>query len=470
MFLEVVKFGDGYAIEIRDSATKITIYYMIICSLQSAGLIQEAPNIPTLPLRGTEMDDFESECFTIIDEHIGTKLRWLMLCSDMDIIPEGESAEQFQELSQKVFGTTFSSELNSSKAANFDSALRTNILNKVGIPLKFRTWMVDRETRRVFCLHFQFAGHIFKTTLLAGVMIKHKSFRPQYREASYCTEQLTKGLEETKKNESTHDKILRRLREVMPKEINGTVDVLESKEIEVTEFIVKDAKMWCGDPCFRGIWLAQQLNVWFNTPITEQCWFRPNSRDAFLFNIGILDDMITPNTRHDVDRWVALPAPSQQNQVWRYPRGDIVCGTPGGIVGIGHFLPVFDESWNDNHCIAEVRLFRLYKTQYPFVYSLMPNDDKQVRTFKNQLKHSTELNPSLAEKGKEKINQRKKKPNLNDERFTPLIATLPTLECERYVKGIFHQNPKHRYRLFYCARYDNKETLIQKWVPITPLD
>ena len=461
MFLEIVKFGNGVAIEVRDTPTKITVLYTITCATE---LNTELPDVPANPL---EMDIFENQCLKVIDAAVDKKLRWLMLCTDVEILTES-SSKDFEEAYFKAFNIVPS--LNNSGEKSLGQ-LRAKVLIEGGIGIKQRVWMFDRESLRVFCVQFQFAAPIYNTTLLAGVMLKHKTFQAQYRGEEL---KQKKGVCLDDEETTEAEQMLQRLKELMPKEIDETTTtgVLESREVDVTEFIVKDAKMWCGDSCFKCVWLAQQLNVWFNTPTSEQFWFRPSEKDPFSFTVGIWNELTSPNTTHDVERWLALPAPSTQNTMWRYPHGNIMCVTPKGMLGIGHFLPQFNENmerWTNMFNDREVRLFRLYKTQYPFVYSLMPNDDKQVRMLKSKLKHSTDSNPGLAERGKEDVKGRLKSSTERGPvaKFTPLIATIPTLELERYVKAVFQGRPKHRYTVWWCARYEDAQSKAI-WIPITP--
>ena len=450
MYLEVVKFGNGIAIEIRDTPTRITVLYMFVCALNSSEVLsqEEMPHPPQL----SEMDAFEDQCVRNMSK-IDEKLRWIMLCTDVEMLTESYSKE-FDETFTKAFQVKCSNEVP-------DDRQREECMLELGIKTKQRVWMFDRETGRMFAVHFQFAKPIYGTTLLAGVMLNHKTFEAQY---SIFETQNTPTV--IKKDDTTQaQRMLTRLRELMPKQLADDADtgILESREVNVTEFIIKDAKMWCGEKCFKGVWIAQQLNVWFNTPTSEQCWFRPSDEDAFSFTVGILDEMTTPDTTHDAERWLALPAPSAKNNMWRYPNHSIVCGTPQGMLGVGHFLPQFDENlqrWTDTHQFQDVRMFRLYKTQYPYVYSLMPNDDCKVRELKLKLKRSTESNPSLGGRLKTRPEQSGSTP-----RFNPLIATIPTLELERYVKAVFQQTPKHRYRRWWCVNINNNT-----WVPISPTE
>ena len=470
MFLEIVKFGNGVAIEVRGMGTRLTVYYMLTCALSSAGLVtlEQLPDPPVEPIQGNEMNLFEERCFQIIDDAVNKKLRWLMLCTDVNILSE-DATEEFNRCHVKAFNRE-------SPLAEDPDVSRAEVMVEVGVTMQERVWMVDRQTKRVFCVHFNFASPIYRTTLLAGVMLRHKSFEAQYRREEPDTLQPIPKLQ-GQEGQTDRERMLTRLRELLPKEIdeNTSTGVLESTEVEVTEFIVKDAKMWCGDSCFKGQWLAQQLNVWFNTPQTEKCWFRPSNEDAFSVTVGVWDELTTPDTTHDAERWLALPAPSPQNTMWRYPHGNVLCGTPKGILGVGHFLPQFNEDmerWTTAHSPQEVRMFRLYKTQYPYVYSLMPDDDQQVRALKSKLKRSTESNPSLAEKGKEDVKERIKTSTDGGtvKKFTPLIATIPTLEAERYVKAVFQENPKYRYRLWWCARYNNNSNSQSIWVPVSPIE
>jgi hypothetical protein len=463
MFLEIVKFGNGVAIEVRDTASKVTILYMFVCALQTGDLIQEGE----MPVDLVEMDAFGDQCMATIDRVVDEKLRWLMLCTDIDMLTT-EFSKEFDEFYLKAFKTECPD------VENPKDTPRAEVIEEAGLTMKHRVWMLDRQTRRVFCVHFQFARPIYKTTLLAGVMLKHKTFQAQYRRRELDQEEPVPNLKD--EEETDAERMLKRLRELLPKKIDDETEtgVLESREVDVTEFIVKDAKIWCGDGSLRCVWLAQQLNVWFNTPVTEECWFRPSSHDPFKFTVGVWDEITTPDTSKDAEKWLALSAPSAQNTMWRYPHGDTMCGTPKGILGVGHFLPEYDHDmkrWTSIHHLTEVRVFRLYKTQYPFVYSLMPDNDQQVRALKSKLKISTESNPGLAEKGKEDMQARLKTSTEGGQvkKFTPLIATVPTLELERYVKAVFDQTPRYRYRVWWCARYDDLEAKAL-WIPVSPTE
>jgi|JI102314A2RNA_FD_contig_31_4422171_length_696_multi_2_in_0_out_0_1 hypothetical protein len=50
-------------------------------------------------------------------------------------------------------------------------------------------------------------------------------------------------------------------------------------------------------------------------------------------------------------------------------------------------------------------VFRIYRTQYPFIYTLMPDDDERVTSLKAELKNSTGA-------------------------LQPLVITIPTMDCE----------------------------------------
>lgn len=470
VLLEVVRFGNGVAIEVRDLPTRITVLYMVTSALQDGGLCrrEDIPDAPPNLQLGTEMNDFEDQCIKVIDNVVDEKLRWLMLCTDVNILTEGETTEKFDALYHKTF--------HRDPECGATDPIRAECFQEIGLTHKQVIWMIDRGTKRVFCIHLQFAPPIYKTSLLAGVMLRHNTFQAVYRREEASEEAPVPQTDDEMLDDNA--RMLQRLRELLPSEIDQDTDtgVLESREVDVTEFIIKDAKMWCGsaDGCFRGVWLAQQLNVWFNTPVTEDCWFRPTAQDPFTVTVGVWDEITTPHVANDAERWLALPAPTAQNTMWRYPYGDVMCGTPRGMLGIGHFLPHLDEDvnrWTQTHQLNEVRLFRLYKTQYPYVYSLMPDDDRKVRELKSKLKRSTESNPSLAEKGKEDVQSRLKistdGPSGGSAKFTPLIATIPTLELERYVKAVFQQTPKYRYRTWWCAKYQDTHQKVM-WIPVTP--
>lgn len=105
-------------------------------------------------------------------------------------------------------------------------------------------------------------------------------------------------------------------------------------------------------------------------------------------------------------------------------------------------------------------VFRIYRTQYPFIYTLMPDDDERVTSLKAELKNSTGA-------------------------LQPLVITIPTMDCELgkdhvplrgekiyelaktnsthgvlAVRSAFKRNPKYSYLRWRCACYNGV------WIPI----
>lgn len=80
-------------------------------------------------------------------------------------------------------------------------------------------------------------------------------------------------------------------------------------------------------------------------------------------------------------------------------------------------------------------MFRIYRTQYPFIYTLMPDDDERVTSLKAELKNSTGA-------------------------LQPLVITIPTMDCELAVRSAFKRNPKYSYLRWRCACYNGV------WIPI----
>ena len=58
-------------------------------------------------------------------------------------------------------------------------------------------------------------------------------------------------------------------------------------------FTIRKLVKWCGAKPESLQFARQQLSFWFNTPATEQCWFRPNAeKDCFKFMIDIEDELV----------------------------------------------------------------------------------------------------------------------------------------------------------------------------------
>jgi hypothetical protein len=261
------------------------------------------------------------------------------------------------------------------------------IILTCGLQIAKQVWFYDRCTQRFFRVDFDFADPIFKPpgTLLAGNLLR-----------SLRHDNQSKGDIRDCKNKEQEE---------------------EASQLFKTDFILQDVKMWCGCGSSErgGAWLFQQLHVWFNS----ECWYKRNpERDVCRFRIALQTTFLTNPLDHV------------------YPRGDMTCNAGGTKVHI--FVPALND-WISTHRLLDVRLFRLYRTQYPFIYTLMPDNDEKVRKLKKKLEAAT---------------------------HTSLIVTIPTLECERYVRGAFQAKPKYRYRLFYCARFDDEVGGVSKWIPV----
>jgi hypothetical protein len=456
---ECVQFGDAKAIELRGNCLERTaVYYLFLCALNQDDRIPKLAGT-TPPIKATEFDDFVAECRRTFDEFIDPKLRWLMLCTAVEFFTD-DHAKRLEDMCEQHLGFrhTFSS----------PSGEVADAVTKSGLTFCNRTIMLDRETFRIFFVPFDFSEPIYKPpgSLLAGVLLRQSRYKK-----NILLDPLTEDINAPPTAAAitsatpTRSSILSRLRRLMIADMP-----VEAESQSFTEFIIYDVKMWCGDSdgdTYSGtVWLAQQLNVWFNTPDT---WYRPNSRrDVCSFRVALFDNATAPSD--DTRRLKPVPAPSLENTFKRYPRTNCTVTIPQitSTVGIGHFLPLLDDKGNDwvaTHHLCDVRLFRVYKTQYPFVYTLMPDNDDMVKELKSKLKTSTDSNPNIGEKGKEVVAlhaQQQPTP-----KYAPLVVTLPTLECNRYVSAVFRETPKFQYRLFYCARYDDENGLAS-WIPVMP--
>jgi len=436
---ECVHFGDAKAIELRGSCLeRAAVYYLFLSALNHT--VPDPPS--TTPIGATEFDEFLNKCRSILDEFIDPKLRWLMLCTAVEFLADSH-ANQFEDMCEKHLGFRHTVSAPVQPEAQAVSAAGLTFCN--------RTLMLDRETFRVFCVPFAFSDPIYKPpgSLLAGVLL---------RQAKYS---LPDNSPPAAPRAPSTTSMLARLRQLMVADMP-----VEAPSVTCTEFIIHNVKMWCGDgdgDTHSGIvWLAQQLNVWFNTP--DDTWYRRDQRDVCSFRVALLDNV----TAVADDTYRPVPAPSMQNTLMRYPKSEPTIRIPqtGSTLGIGHFLPLLDDKGNDwlsSHRLCDVRLFRIYRTQYPFVYTLMPDNDEMVKDLKSKLKTSTESNPHIGDKG---VNlQQSAAPPSTVPKYAPLVVTLPTLECDRYVRAVFCETPKFQYRLFYCARYDDEKGLAS-WIPV----
>lgn len=477
MFIERVKFGNGVAIELRGtSIERCTLYALVVYALgdEMSWRLPDLPESPETPLRSTETNEFEDACFTIIDEYIEPKHRWLMLCTDVDFFT-GAHAATFN----KVVSDTFGIEENGTEGPS------------EGFAHCQRCWFVDRETRRIFLTHFHFAKPIYQTSLFAGKLLRSASHTGQ---ATHLKDSLVETPVSSTPTLTPTSPLLTRLRQLLSDETRMRI---ESPKIETTEFIIGHVTSWCGDRLSKrtsSVWIAQQLNVWFKS--TQYYHTKHADADAagdccVTFRVQLSEHAHSFTSIHDdYQTLMPLDAPSAENTMVRYPRGgpEFCCSLPAPIgvhpktIGIGHFLPVQDVNatpWITTHTLIDVRLFRVYRTQYPFIYTLMPDDDRRVQQLKAVLKRSEECNPGVvapsrassraASRAPSRKNQSlsAKSTKSSSEKYTPLVATLPTLECERFVRSVFRKKPKLQYHLFYCVRYDDADAKTI-WIPVYP--
>lgn len=451
MIVERVFLGDAQAVELRGPCGEIcALLYLVVCAAT------DKQNVPLVPCETRDFCAFTEECFRIIDERFDIHNRWLFFCTDV---------ECFTESSAVFFRTKLDDKAKSENCA------RAELLQEIGLVACQRCWMIDRQTRRFFCVQFDFSPPIFDTTLLAGKMMRHSVYRPT------GNAEFQQPAEQTREQSSTKQKMLQRLRQMLSND--ERVPELAVQQARVTHFMICDVASWCGDMlnCAKTEWLAQQLNVWFHSDSDSDndSWFRPNSvSDVCTFRVALLDSEFTSqDTLHDLSKLMplSLSVASTLNATQRYPKSACgVCFVPDrGHVCIGHFLPLFDangENWSKTHKLVDVRMFRVYKTQYPFIYTLMPDDEKRVQELKSKLKTSNEANPSVCNQkiaAKVATQEDKTTPPV---KYTPLVLTLPTAQCDRFVRAVFRETPKFQYRLFYCARYDTDTQTV--WIPICP--
>ena len=351
-YCEPVKFGDGKAVEVRN-LTRMLIYAHI-AGLVSAPM-RVSPPPDNAPDKVTKMVAFVDDSLRALGEVCQSQ--WLCVCSDLEMLTP-IPAESLEEKCKETFGSR------SAEVTPYDAESTIRAEAGDGV-LRQRCWMLDLHSGRVFCVRFAFAAPIYQGTVLGG------SLTP-------------------------------------------------ADELSCAQFHIKQPLSWCGSritpsasasPAGRK-WIHQQLNAWFCTPTSADCWFRPN-RDADAFEFR-LDLVVPPQTEEPTDATLPLLA------------------TDG-------------SKWVDSHRIEEVRVFRLYLTQYPFIYTIMPDDDSRVNELKDKLKTSKD----------------------SDTQLQPLLLTIPTTECEQFVRATFRRSPKHKYLRWQCARCSG--AALNAWIPIRPL-
>jgi len=326
MYLEVVQFGNGKAIEVRDILTKATLF------LHFVGILGLSKNVSEITEEDTDMNSFTNECLEVIKRH--TKYQWIMFCSDIEIF--GDDSGKFDHYYRWAFEQE---DLIREPADDEESQLRAS--NSSSGKLKPRVWILNLKTEQVYGLYFNFADPIFSGSALEGMIV--------------------------------------------PTDTS-------------TEFHIREVNHWCGGDHTLATsskqFIRQQLNVWFYSGD----WFQPSSiSDSMKFYVDIPDEDV-----------------------------------PRGIEGT---LPVLSENdlndWNKQNRIHELRVFRLYKTQYPFIYSLMPDDSDRVNELKTAMKTSSDKEIKLK----------------------PLLATVLTAESQLIIHNAFYKAGKNmQYLRWKCAR------------------
>jgi hypothetical protein len=452
MWIEKVLLGNGRAVELRDVQSLASFIFMLCDDLAHS----ERPAFHGID---APIDDFISATWAVIRANTRNQHRWLLYCGDLEWMTD-EGAEEFETACEEWLGVRHELQ----RTPENDPRRQVGLMD-----LRSRCWLVDTLAMRVFCVHVDFAPPIYKGTILEGLLLPQLEFETSYlSEASLGDEEQVT----TKQPLTERERVLESLQR-----LSGvtTVDVsaagVAQRQNKIV-FVVRCAPMWCGQRVSleRGgeSWIAQQVNVWFNTPLSEDCWFHPSTeKDVAIIRVALWSecDTLRDTLSSELTRYEP-PSPGPDTTITRYPRSNVLTAIPGGLKCIGEQIPLLGlsfssapQNWLTTRRITEVRLFRIYRTQYPFIFTLLPDDDTQVRAITTQLKRSADSNPSLGEKGREKLLKREA-----IETVKPLTLSLPTLECQRYVRAVFRENPKHQYRRFYCACFDGEGQ--QQWVPI----
>jgi hypothetical protein len=178
-----------------------------------------------------------------------------------------------------------------------------------------------------------------------------------------------------------------------------------------SEFIIKNVRTWCGARPTSLKFITQQLNVWFNTPVSEGCWHRPiPGSDVFKFNIE-------------------LPAWDPEEEE--------------SALALSSKIELIPNS---------IEIVRLYKTQYPFVYSLLPDDHEKANQIKSQLKTSVNSNND----------------DNNPQPPAQTIIIVPTIESELQIVQEFQSGNKNQFIRWKCGKALSLSNGCEVyWVPIS---
>lgn len=380
--LHPVRFANGEALEARGILQKATIIYWVASSIKPI----DKP-MPGEHLSGREIEEFIDACWAIIDEKTVVNHRWIIAMTKERLVV-------------------------SNCVPNTDAD---------GI------WMIDRETERYFLLTqgcFSFSSQLYEGTIFSGFLLRESVFQP-----SRLTNQERKA----------ESGVLQKIRHFMGTG-NRRKIVYESLETAEYRFHVRGIYRWCGERCCPSTWSAQQLNICLNTPSSEEYWFHRHPDNAFSLVNELWDEMLPRAGRSEAERF----GTSTRNPQLRYPHHNQIVTTLDGERHVaGHFQPRylgFDPTKQDRVKVAGILAMRLARTQYPFVYSLLPDNHRKAKQISATLKSGG---------GK------------------PLMATVLTQEGERFIRSVFLQNKRHHYKVWYCAKLVlDGETC---WTPIAPV-
>lgn len=204
-------------------------------------------------------------------------------------------------------------------------------------------------------------------------------------------------------------------------------------------FDARELPSWCGAASARTRprwWLFQQLNVCLTNATGS--WFDPMRPHPFAIHNSLLSDTFSGNVAL-TEEWLAVP--ETRNGYAHHV-----------TVSMDGMLPLFDRAfqrWTDAHRFTELRTFQLARTQYPYVYALLPDRVNHANALRKKLQRS-------------------------DAPLRPLLASVLTLSAERAVAAWFRPDPGGsgyplKYRRVWCARYDHVSASHSYWVPVCPV-
>lgn len=348
-----VKFGNGPALEIRDIKSRAMIYYTIGMAIGSKMPLPDWDNT-FADVCANKLNEFVDMLWSIIVTDL--KYQWVLFCSDFEFM---QDSEKFEEKCLKLFTTP------SQTFEPLDEDGRKRASLSKDKKLRPRCWFVDTLTGQIFHVRFRFTSPIHVSTVLEGTITPSG-------------------------------------------EIPDDLDSEKCVSLAPT-FQIRHVHQWCGaaPPVGDEQFVRQQLNVWFNTPSTEQCWFRPDQeKDCVKFYV----DIVSADSPERMKLPVLTTIPEREK------KEELIC-----------------VKWTDVYRISSSGVFRIYKTQYPFIYTLMPDDDQHVEAIKTQL---------LVEG------------------YQPLVLTIPTSECELLIRNDFLKHPKHKFVKWRCGNFNGK------WIPL----